>query len=124
MPAHIAVPEITARAVGSAPTVSTYTQTTRAVAGIVGQGTTGRAAGSTRLPISTCTASAATCAFTAVQEIADKVVTSTQPACMNFSVNAVFSQRKSCETNTQSKHSHTLSRLPVRKIIDTPITIL
>ena len=95
MPAHIAVHEITVRVASSAPTVSTYTRTTRAVAGIADRGTTGKGAATILLPISTCAASAVMCAFTADPEIGDADVISTQPACTSFSVNAVFVQRKS-----------------------------
>ena len=92
MPAHIAVHEITARAASSAPAASTYTRTTRAVAGIADRGITGRGVVTILLPISTCAASVVMCAFTADPEIGDEDVISTQPACMSFSAHEVFCQ--------------------------------
>ena len=94
MPAHIAVHEITARVANSAPAAATTTQTTREVAGIADRGTMGRDAVSIPLPIFMCTASAATCAFTAVPEIGDKVAMLTRPVCTTFSVHELSIQSK------------------------------
>jgi len=91
-PAHIAAHEITARVASLAPAVATYTRTTRTDADIVAQGIMGKGVATTPLPISTCAASAAMCAFTAVPETGDEDVISTQPACMNFSAHEVFCQ--------------------------------
>jgi len=92
MPAHIAVQQITARAASSALAAGIYTRATRTDAGIVAQGIMGRGVATTPLPISTCAASAAMCAFTAGPEIGDEDVISTQPACMSFSAHEVFCQ--------------------------------
>ena len=92
MPAHTAARLTTDRVASSAPAVATYTRTTRTDAGIVAQGTMERGVATTPLPISTCAASAAMCAFTAVPEIGDEDVISTQPACMSFSAHEVFCQ--------------------------------
>ena len=92
MPAHIAVRRITARVASSAPAVATTTQTTQKDAGIVAQGTMGRVAATTHLPISMCAALAATYAFTAGLQPRAEDATSTQPAFMIFSGYEVFCQ--------------------------------